>query len=177
MDKKELKTLVESIAQEMRSVGIPVSTNIEEVEINPRTKRRLGCCKRRKNIVGKEFFTIEISRYALKCEKRQLCSIIAHELLHTCKGCFNHGKKWKILGKTVEDRLGYSITRTVDYENLGLENPADSEKTKYVIVCRECGQKIERKRKCPLVKNIGKYRCGKCGGILKLEGKSTTSCR
>ena len=92
------------------------------------------------------------------CDDIKLCSIIAHEILHTCPGSFNHGKIWKEHGRQVEHFLGY-------------------ESIKYIIVCKKCGQKYERKRICPLVKNPKKYRCGKCGGKLELLHKHTTSCR
>lgn len=177
MKQKEVELLVKKVSQEMKAIGIPISDNIEAITINNRAKKRLGCCKRRKNVLGKTAFTIEISRYALSCEKEKLCSIIAHELLHTCKGCFNHGDKWKKMGIRVEKELGYPISRTVNYEELGLEKPVSSERTKYIITCKKCGQIIERKRMCNLVKNVEKYRCGKCGAPLELKAKSTTSCR
>lgn len=177
MELKELEQLVKKVANEMLKAGIPISQNIEAVTINSRAKKRLGCCKRRKTITGRYFYTIEISKYALNCKEKELCSIIAHELLHTCKGCFNHGIKWKKMGIIVEEKLGYPITRTVDYEKLGLEKPESAECVKYIITCTKCGQTIERKRLSNLVKNTEKYRCGKCGGTLELQAKSTTSCR
>jgi len=177
MEQRKVELLVQKVSQEMRAIGIPISDSIEAVTINNRAKKRLGCCKRRKNAFGKNLYTIEISKYALNCEEDKLCSIIAHELLHTCKGCFNHESKWKKMGSKVEETLGYPISRTVNYEELGLEKPASSEQTKYIIVCKKCGQIIERKRMCNLVKNVEKYRCGKCGAHLELKAKSTTSCR
>ena len=177
MELRELEKIVKRVASEMKAVGIPVSEQIEAVTINKRAKKRLGCCKRRKTIIGKYLYTIEISQYALSCDEKNLCSIIAHELLHTCSGCFDHGGRWKNMGKMVEEKLGYPISRTVNYEELVLEKPVSSMAVKYTVICKKCGQKIERKRMSNLVANTEKYRCGKCGGSLELQTKSTTSCR
>ncbi|MBQ9960639.1 MAG: SprT-like domain-containing protein [Firmicutes bacterium] len=177
MDIRELEKLIKKVAEELIAIGIPVSRNIEKITINGRARKRLGACHRRKSMTGRYYYTIEISKYALNCEEKQLRSIIAHELLHTCTGCFNHGEKWKKMGELIENRLGYPISRTVDFSKLGLKEPAASETVKYVVICKGCGQKIERKRMCNLVKNIEKYRCGKCGDLLELQEKSTTSSR
>ena len=39
----------------------------------------------------------------------------------------------------------------------------------YRIVCRECGMEIIRRRRCKLVENTDRYRCGKCGGKLEIR--------
>lgn len=168
MDIKTVRELVEKIAYEMRAIGIPVSHNIKEIVINSRTKKRLGACYRKACAAGGEEFTIEISKRALNIEERQLHSIIAHELLHTCPGSFDHGKKWKEYGKKAENLLGYKIRRTMKTEEIDGLKDEQAERPRYVAVCQSCGLRYERKRKCPLVRNTGKYRCGKCGGKLKL---------
>ncbi|MCI8349269.1 MAG: hypothetical protein HFE74_07550 [Firmicutes bacterium] len=178
-DNSRINLLIEKVVYEIKDIGIPVSDNIENVVINNRTRKRLGACFRTFSKDGKESFVIEISAKALMCDDIKLCSIIAHEILHTCPGSFNHGKIWKEHGRQVEHFLGYSIDRTIKTEELNL--PAcdiyKHESIKYIIVCKKCGQKYERKRICPLVKNPKKYRCGKCGGKLELLHKHTTSCR
>ena len=64
--------------------------------------------------------------------------------------------------------LGYHIKRMVNFEELGISAPKEAESIKYTAVCKMCGQQYPRKRMCPLIKNPGRYRCGKCGGRLKL---------
>lgn len=163
-----IKELTDKVKREMKSVGIPVSDNIEKTVINKRTKKRLGACLRNKDSFGKETFIIEISAKVLECDDFQLCSIIAHELLHTCPESFNHGKKWKEYGRKTENLLGYHIKRTANLKELNIPDTQNSETVKYVAVCRSCGHRYERRRMCPLIKNPGRYRCGKCGGKLKL---------
>ena len=96
---EQINKLTDKVLQELKSIGIPVSNNIEKVVINTRTKKRLGACKKNVNSSGRESFIIEISARALACKEEQICNIIAHELIHTCPGSFNHGKKWKKYGE------------------------------------------------------------------------------
>lgn len=160
--------LTEKVWKEMRGIGIPVSENIEKVVINKRTRKRLGACFRETSVFGKEKFTIEISERVLNCNDFQLCSIIAHELLHTCPGSFDHGKKWKKFGEKTETLLGYHIKRTINTEELDIPDFKNCDKFRYTVICQKCGQKYKRKKLCPLVKNPEKYKCGKCGGKLRL---------
>jgi predicted SprT family Zn-dependent metalloprotease len=169
MKKQELKAFTNQLARELISIGIPISTSIEDIIINTRAKSRFGACKAKKNKLGIKKFTIEISEEVLECETKDLAAIIIHELLHTCKGCFNHGNKWKLYCEQVEQKLGYKITRTTKYEDLGLERPKEKEEIKYLVKCSGCGAEFPRKRMCNLVKTPERYRCGKCGNILYLS--------
>ncbi len=172
-----IKKLTLLNARKLRSIGIPVSTQIDDVIINTRAKSRLGACKLMKTSQGKKSFTIEISSETLKCSVDKITEVVIHELLHTCPGCFNHGKKWKSYGEKVYEKLGYRITRVTKYEELGLAKPVKKQETVYTVKCKGCGQIYTRKRMCPLVKNPENYKCGKCGSSLYFQGKSTTSCR
>lgn len=172
MEKEELYLLTKQLILELKEIGIPVSKNIEKVSINTRAKSRFGACKVRKNTLGERNYTIEISSEILSCEIKDISSIIIHELLHTCKGCFNHGKKWKIYSALVKEKLGYNISRTQSYESLGLNKPDEKEGIKYVVKCSGCGAEFPRKRLCNLVKNPHNYRCSKCGNILYLQGEN-----
>lgn len=171
MEKRELKLLTEKLIKELKNIGIPISNHIEDVKINTRAKARFGACKATKTVLGKRF-TIEISSEILDCSEKEVSEIIIHELLHTCPGCFNHGKKWKLYSEVVYQKMGYKIKTTQKYEDFGLEKPQPREQAKYVIKCKGCGVEFHRKRTCKLVKNPEKYRCGKCGNILYLQGES-----
>ena len=173
MKKEELLILTNELIKALRNIGIPISNNIEDVVINTRAKARFGACKVRKNRLGQKKYIIEISKEILGCETEDISSVLVHELLHTCKGCFNHGKKWKSYCEIVENQLGYSIERTSRYEDLGLKRPEAKEQVKYMVKCKGCGMEFPRKRMCNLVKNTEAYRCGKCGDILYLETKKS----
>lgn len=172
MEREELYSLTKKLFLELKNIGIPVSKDIEKVTINTRAKSRFGACKVRKNTLGKRVYTIEISSEILGCETKDISSVIIHELLHTCRGCFNHGKKWKIYSALVKEKLGYDISRTQTYEDFGLNKPNEKEEIKYIVKCSGCGAEFPRKRLCNLVKNPQNYRCGKCGNILYLQGEN-----
>ncbi len=165
--RERVYTLFEKTRRELMALEIPISPYLQALRINTRTRKRLGACIRNKSAVGRKSFIIEVSASILPCDDEQICTIIAHELLHTCRGCFDHGKKWKEYARHIELSLGYHITRTADSAALGLDM-AGTEAARYTIVCCSCGQRFERRRRCPLVLHTEKYRCGKCGGKLKL---------
>lgn len=150
---------------------IPISNNVKEIKINTRAKKRLGCCKQvEKTLLGKWSYIIEVSYRMKDASDIELTEVLLHELLHTCPGCMNHGVKWKGYVKQINDKYGYKITTTVKRKLPGEE----SEQTKvmdykYVIICKKCGAKAYRKKKSKLVENVNNYRCGKCGGKLKIS--------
>lgn len=170
MENRELNILGSNLIKQLKDIGIPISNNISEIKINNKAKARFGACKIKKSILGKSF-TIEISSEILECDIKMISEVIIHELLHTCPGCFNHGKKWKLYCNEVERSLGYRITRTQKYEDIGLEKPVDKEQIKYIVKCSGCGAEFPRKRLCNIVRNPEKYKCGKCGNILYLQEK------
>ena len=91
MDRADLnKNLIQIISQ-AQAQGIPVPDNIfPEVNVNPRPKKRFGCCRRKDGM-----FIIEISEFILVCSDDAIRNVMAHEVLHTCDGCYDHGIKWK----------------------------------------------------------------------------------
>ena len=159
MDQEMLNGLMASQKEELRSLGIPLSQEISpRVEINTRAQRRLGCCSWRE---GR--FTIQVSSRILE-DPTLLRITLLHELLHTCYGCQNHGKRWKAYAKKVGQALGLEITRTVTVE--GQPQVLRQEPVKYLLQCQSCGRVIPRRRMSKAVQQPGRYRCP-CGGVLK----------
>ena len=164
MKQQELNNLLQDVIAECRNLKLPVSDYIEpEVLINKRAKKRFGACK--KTAKG---FVIELSAFMLDTDLAHIKNILAHEVLHTCRGCQNHGKKWKITAQKMNQRYGYHITTTSSYEKMGLEKPQEDQNKKYnyMIQCQKCGMTIYRQRKSKLITHTNHYRC-KCGGKLK----------
>ena len=91
--------------------------------------------------------------------------VLAHEVLHTCYGCANHGPRWKGYAQRMNDAYGYAIRRTDDYASLGLE---DDRPVRYYVVCQRCARRIPRMKRSPLVDHPERYRCP-CGGTLRVE--------
>ena len=164
MKQQELNSLLQNVIAECKDIKLPVSNNIEpEVLINKRARKRFGAC--RKTAKG---FKIEISSFMLEADRAHIKNILAHEVLHTCRDCQNHGKKWKTAAQKMNTAYGYQITTTSSYEKMGLEKPQEDQqkKYKYMIQCRKCGMTIYRQRKSKLITHTNHYRC-KCGGKLK----------
>ena len=109
----------------------------------------MGCCKKTVNR-GVEKFEIEISTILEGETDQRIKEIIHHELLHTCKGCLNHGQKWKSLAARVNHIYGYHIRTTAEIPTLddGREKPY-----RYEIRCTKCGNTGYRMKKSKVVKN------------------------
>ena len=184
----KVRALIACDIEILRQAGIPAARTIEEVRINARAKKRLGCCRREKNALGRTRYSIELADIVFACSDEDVNRIIVHELIHTCPGCFDHGKKWKYYAARAGKLLGCEIRRTIDPAELGLEDvcagkgegPGAGKKApqiRYRLVCPGCGQVFERKRLCPLIKTPAKYRCGRCGASLAGARATTISCR
>lgn len=149
--------------RECMALNIPISTNIDpNIIINRRARSRFAACKRK----GAYLYIIEVGEALLQAERCAVKNILAHEILHTCYGCYNHGKRWKFYADKMNRTYGYHITTTTTYEELGLEVPDRKKTIHYVIVCQKCGHKFYRQKKSKLVTETDQYRC-KCGGKLK----------
>ena len=90
---------------------------------------------------------------------------LAHEVLHTCRSCANHGLRWKQYAHRMNELYGYEVERTDSFEKLRLE---DQRPVKYLVVCQSCGRQLPRMRRSPLVEHPERYRCS-CGGTLRVE--------
>ncbi|MCI9367465.1 MAG: SprT family zinc-dependent metalloprotease [Oscillospiraceae bacterium] len=162
MTQEELDALLVRVADQARAVNIPVSRHIcPHVRLNCRARTRFGCCIRRGGT-----HTIELSAQLVR-EGGQgaVARVLAHEVLHTCYGCANHGPRWKGYAQRMNDAYGYAIRRTDDYASLGLE---DDRPVRYYVVCQRCARRIPRMKRSPLVDHPERYRCP-CGGTLRVE--------
>lgn len=161
----QLNQLLQQVINEALALGIPVSRQISpSLQVNQRTKARFGGCKKVKGFLHSTY-QIEISKVLLHAETGMMKEILAHEVLHSCPGCMNHGPTWKNHCKKMEDAYGYRLERTSTYEKLGIEDQRESKTYRYVVECTRCGQRIYRQRKSALTDEPGRYRC-RCGGPL-----------
>lgn len=158
MTREKLDALLMQVIEQARSLSIPVSSAIApHVEVNTRARTRFGCCRSRG---GRH--TIEVAAALLEAEEAAVCQVLAHEVLHTCPGCANHGSRWQRWAGIMSRQFGYHIQRTDSHEALGLE---DTRPVRYVVACRQCGTRIPRMKRSPLVDHPERYRC-RCGGAL-----------
>jgi len=156
---------MKEVISQAAAIGIPVSKNIQEsVVVNNRAKTRFGCCKKQQN-----GYIIEVSGAIAEGPEASLLLILAHEILHTCPNCQNHSKFWKTHAEAMNNAYGYKIKRTSNPEELGIKSESMYKRNNnvhYVLVCKGCGQVIERTRRSRLVTHTHLYRC-KCGGKLE----------
>ena len=162
MTQGELDELLARVIAQARAVKIPVSEHIcPQVRLNRRARTRFGCCIRQGGA-----YIIELSaRLAGEGTQAAVLQVLAHEALHTCYGCSNHGARWKGYAQRMNAAWGYHISRTDKFEDLGLE---DDRPARYWVVCTRCARRMARMKRSPLVDHPERYRC-QCGGTLLVE--------
>lgn len=159
-DQHRLNLLLARVIRQAKAIGVPISPRISpQVAINPRAKTRLGCCRN-----GPAGHTIEVSALLCAAREADLLQVLAHEVLHTCPGCANHGRRWQGWAARMAAAYGYQIRRTCSYQSLGLPDPRP---VRYLVVCCACGLQLPRMRRSPLVNHPERYRC-RCGGRLEV---------
>ena len=105
MDQTELNRNLKEVIKQAQDINIPVPADIcEQVEINSRPKKRYGCCRLKNGV-----YHIEVSEFILGCDPEKIRGVLAHEILHTCKGCYNHGNMWKRYASMMNSAYGYNI--------------------------------------------------------------------
>ena len=160
-DQQRLDLLLARVIAQAAALDIPISRRIApSVAINRRAKTRFGCC--RSTPAG---HTIELSAALCRAEDQAVCQVLAHEVLHTCPGCANHGPRWKTWAQKMNLAWGYQIRRSDRPQDLGL---TDQRPVRYWVVCTRCGRRIPRMKRSPLVAHPERYRC-RCGGLLRVE--------
>ncbi len=156
---RDLDGLLAELIAQVRGVKIPLSERIApHVEINDRAVTRFGCCRYRDGQ-----YTIEVARRVAQGPEQSLRETLVHELLHTCYGCRNHGKRWKLYAQRMSERYGYRIARSATVEELGV---GEARPYRYLLRCTACGTQFKRFRTSALVEHPERYRC-RCGGRLE----------
>ncbi len=156
----QLDQLLAQVIAQAKALGIPVSPHISpRVQINRRAKTRLGCCR-----ATQSGHTIEVAAVLCDAGEAAIRQVLAHEVLHTCPGCANHGPRWRGWAQRMNAAWGYRIQRTDSYQALGLRDPRP---VHYLVVCQSCGHQIPRMKRSPLVDHPERFRC-RCGGRLQV---------
>lgn len=136
---------------------------ITEIKINSRLTRTLGVCNPGPN----ETYWIEVNKNVLeKCNDDFIMETILHEIVHTCPGCWNHGKEFKETGMQITRKYPqFKITRTANAQAACADGIRFNPKEKYVLKCEKCKREFSYSRMTKAVKYPWAYRC-KCGGDL-----------
>lgn len=162
MTQGELDGLLARAMAQARAVKIPVAQDVcPHVRLNRRARTRFGCCIRQNGA-----YTIELSeRLARNGSENAVLQVLVHEVLHTCYGCSNHGRRWQCYAQRMNAAYGYRVRRTDDFAQLGL---VDDRPVQWWVICTKCGRRIPRMKRSPLVDRPERYRC-RCGGTLRVE--------
>lgn len=164
---ERINRLAVEAGEELKAICIHPSDKVIAIKENRRAKKRLGCCKKERRI-AQEFFIIEISTVLEEATDQAIKEILIHELLHTCKGCFNHGKLWKLYAAKVNQVYGYNISTYADTAQLNIEKTT-TPKYRYEIRCQQCNHVGYRQKKSKVITYPHLYKCGKCAGTLKVR--------
>ncbi|TKR25481.1 SprT-like domain-containing protein [Natronomonas salsuginis] len=133
---------------------LSVSVSELEWEISKRAKRRAGAVKHRDGVPK----TVSLTwGYFETHGWSGVAEIIRHELIHVhllnTAGDGSHGAAFEALADQLDTRV--TCDRFSD--------------PKWWIVCEGCGHKFGRYRRSEVVKSPESYRCGECGGSLRVE--------
>jgi len=154
----DLEKIYKDVRKDIEGIGIQPGC-IQKVYAINEEHNFLGQCIKHTEVCGNlcyDAFDIEICSWTLEqLQLEEVKDIVAHEILHTCKGAFSHGSEWKALAKLTNEKLGYNIRSTTTKTNASLEQ-------KYKIECKECGYITYRKRKSKLVKYTKHFLCPEC---------------
>ena len=155
----DFDALLSAVAEQARALGIPVSDRVDpHVRVNRRAVTRFGCCIRREG-----GYLIELTERLLEAPEGACRQTLAHELLHTCPGCRDHGARWKSYAQRMNQAYGYQIRRTSACEELHVP---DVKPVRHLLVCQSCGRECPRATASILVRHPERYRC-RCGGALR----------
>lgn len=143
-----------------------VSENIIGVEFNSRLKRSLG-----RAIINHHTgsFKLEFQKKYFDSKDVSLedkKSVIYHELIHTVKGCFNHGNIFNNIAVTIE-----RVTGCTQIAGRTKSTPTEYKKSnaKYQIQCQTEGCDVVGFRHKTMLRgrhegHLVGYVCKKCGG-------------
>ena len=154
-------SLLKKAMLQLKTSGIPISERIDlHVRINNRAKKRFGMC-----IMKNGSYTIELSSIMLTAPESSCMQTLCHELIHTCRGCGDHGSIFKKYADILNRRYGYNIQRTNTAEEMGVQKKEIQKTAKYILKCSKCGAEIARSRYSNAIAMPSHYRC-RCGGSL-----------
>ena len=113
--------------------NIPIGC-VPSVKENKRLTSTWGRCRK----LTAYTYEIEISSRLLAddVEHEALMNTMLHELLHTCKGCMNHGELWKRHAAKL-NKAGWNIERCTSSETKHIKEPPRI--YRYRVTCEECG--------------------------------------
>ena len=128
--------LLKDVSKELFGI-LPFRYVMPHVEIK-NLKSCLGRCHR----ITENYYQIQLSRYLLDCDIQLIKNVIAHELIHTVNGCFNHGSSF-IRYTNLINKIFPQYKVEVKNTNKQFKENIDY---KYQLTCEKCGAIFYRHR-------------------------------
>ena len=160
----DLNITMNQVYKEIQDIGIPCK-QIKGIKWT-NARQQWGACWEKNGT-----YNITISNM-LKQEgvpEKAVKSVIAHEIIHTCEGCWNHGEKFRKYCSIVKEKYGYNPIGTKPSgghkpEDLGIdeEKVYGDQMFKYIIQCADCGKKWKYNRRQQWFSRLEKCRCPYC---------------
>lgn len=151
-------------------LNIPYSTNIDYNVYSMRDSCSLGRCEVTRNRITREIskYRIFLSKVCFTMKPKYLMDTLAHELIHTCKGCDNHDVLFIKYASMLNKAYGYNIKVNADRndEKDSYIINAMTDSAKYQVQCQKCGTITSRNRVSRVIEHPEYFTC-KCGGNLK----------
>ena len=150
--------------------GFYLSADKEQaLELAERKTEQLGEGIPRLNV-----YEICLNKVLLNISKKKIISVLAHEIIHTVDGCFNHDTKFINISNMLNKAENLEINVRDERENIeeALESVGKlSSLYKYEAYCTKCGAHLRyiSKGNADIVKNPEMYRHGNCGGIVAVR--------
>lgn len=164
--KAEFDRLVAECKMMVEGCGLKLPDNIYYT-LNNRSKRRIGCCKRKYNNIIIEMSQNYFEEYLRVGDIEKIKDTLLHEMCHALPNGNSHGYIWKGYANKINAKYGFNIKRLADIDEV-----IKSEKMKnanYFICCKQCGKTTPKQRASKQIKYIELYRCGLCGGKLEVK--------
>ena len=162
LHKNDFDRLFAAVKQQAAAAGIPFAKNIDpHILINTRAKSRFGLCRK-----TPDGFVIELSAILLDAPELSCRQTLAHELIHTCRGCGDHGAQFKKYAAVMNRLYGYDIKRVHTADEMGVSIERREKAVNYIVQCQKCGAQIKRAKYSSVIAYPSRYTC-LCGGRLK----------
>ena len=155
---RDLSAYAKRCMEDLDAIGIKYG-NVLAFTANTRAKNRWGQCR---TVPGGYTININASLLDERNPEEGLIDTIFHELLHTCKGCMNHGVEWKKMADKVNRAYGLNIKRANSAEEKGVADETRPGMVRHRFVCVGCGAVVNRQRESQFTKHYKDYRCSRC---------------
>lgn len=94
---------------------------------------------------------------------KALIETIMHELLHTIRGCFDHGKKWHYFVNKVNQAYKLDIKVADTFFEKDVRKEVYFAGYNYILECSNCHLDWRYKTRCKRYREYENYRCPNCG--------------